>query len=217
MRLIAKPGPDPGYRSLFSVQWIRDVYPGFRIRVFFIPDAGSRGQKGTGSRIQIRNRDIRLVWKAVTSDRSRLCSRQLGADRFSASRSPIPVNVSSIFFGMLSEAAVLRVVRSTLLPGFPGLGGTVGEGRAGRRVAGCHVVTTHIFVCFQVSDGLRSFLDTTGQACGGDPEGLVPPPHLFPPTLLDTTSNLNATLAAVSQLLAPSEDSNYTEPCREVS
>ncbi len=71
-----------------------------------------------------------------------------------------------------------------------------------------------------MSDGLRSFLDTTGQACGGDPEGLVPPPHLFPPTILDTptsNNNLNATLAAVSQLLVPSEDSNYTEPCREVS
>ncbi len=30
---------------------IRDVYPGSRIRLFSIPDPGSRGQKGTGSRI----------------------------------------------------------------------------------------------------------------------------------------------------------------------
>lgn len=76
---------------------------------------------------------------------------------------------------------------------------------------------TVIIVCaVQVSDGLRSFLDTTGAACGGDPEGLIPPPHLFPPPTLEN-NNLNATLVAVSQLLAHSEESNFTEPCREVS
>jgi hypothetical protein len=72
------------------VLWIRDVYSGFRIRVFSIldpnffhpgsrirlkkfkyfnlkkgflstPDPGSRGQKGTGSRIRIRNNGTSLI------------------------------------------------------------------------------------------------------------------------------------------------------------
>jgi hypothetical protein len=53
-----------------AVLQIRDVYPGSRIRIFStrihikelkflpIPDPGSRGQKGTGSRIRIRNTSL---------------------------------------------------------------------------------------------------------------------------------------------------------------
>ncbi len=51
-----------------AVLRIRDVYPGSdffpsRIRTVSIPDPGSRGQKGTGSRIRIRNTDRQTMTK----------------------------------------------------------------------------------------------------------------------------------------------------------
>jgi hypothetical protein len=51
------------WHNFLAVLRIRDVYTGSefissQIRIFYIPDPGSRGQKGTGSRIKIRNTDF---------------------------------------------------------------------------------------------------------------------------------------------------------------
>jgi hypothetical protein len=46
---------DHGFMWVEPVLQIRDVYPGSEIFPSRIPDPGSRGQKGPGSRIQIHN------------------------------------------------------------------------------------------------------------------------------------------------------------------
>lgn len=69
-----------------------------------------------------------------------------------------------------------------------------------------------------VSDGLRNFLDTTGAACGGDPAGGTAPATFLPP-LVDSSSHLNATLAAATAAVEQAfvaGDTNLTDPCLEV-
>jgi hypothetical protein len=54
---------------------IRDVYPGSRIRIFYLPDPGSRAKNVPGSRIRIR---IRIRIKEFKYLNPKNCFHALG-------------------------------------------------------------------------------------------------------------------------------------------